>query len=112
MRWVAFALFIFVLGSAPHANAQRRVALVIGNGAYTKVPALTNPMRDTAALEALLRTSGFDFVHRVDNLGLAEMRRALRDFSAEVASAGFTRSSRKRSSSTSRSRSRVAIDGD
>jgi uncharacterized caspase-like protein len=57
------------------------------NGAYTKVPALPNPPSDAAALEKLLSASGFDFVRRADNLGLAEMRRALRDFSTEVSNA-------------------------
>jgi Caspase domain len=89
MRWIV-GLFIsvviatFLPGSA---SAQRRVALLIGNGAYTKVPDLANPPRDSAALEKLLGASGFDVVRRADNLGLVDMRRALRAFSTEVSSA-------------------------
>jgi uncharacterized caspase-like protein len=85
--WVILSFLAFVLGTAQHANAQRRVALIIGNSTYSKVPQLTNPTRDAASLENLLRASGFDSVRRVENLPLVEMRRALRDFSAEVASA-------------------------
>lgn len=85
--WVALASLVFVLGAAPHASAQKRVALIIGNGAYGKVPQLANPTRDAAALENMLRAAGFDSIRRAENLRLAEMRRALRDFSTEVASA-------------------------
>lgn len=72
-----------MLFSSP-AEAERRVALVIGNGAYSKVPKLTNPPNDAAAIEALLRAAGFDPVVRVADLGAAQMRRALRDFADEV----------------------------
>jgi hypothetical protein len=70
--WVILILLISVLGIAPEANAQRRVALIIGNGAYSKVPQLTNPTRDAASLENLLRASGFDFVRRAENLPLSK----------------------------------------
>jgi uncharacterized caspase-like protein len=85
--WVILVLLISILGTVPSAKAERRVALIIGNGAYSKVPQLTNPTRDAASLENLLRASGFDSVRRVENLPLIEMRRALRDFAAEVATA-------------------------
>jgi uncharacterized caspase-like protein len=87
IAWVAIALLIFVLSTASHVSAQKRVALIIGNGTYSKVPPLANPTRDAAALENLLRAAGFDSVRRAENLRLVEMRRALRDFSTEVASA-------------------------
>jgi hypothetical protein len=69
----------FVLPSA--ASAEKRVALVIGNGAYTKVPKLENPKNDATAIEAMLKAAGFDTVVRANDLGAAAMRRALRDFS-------------------------------
>src|SRR5260221_1862023 len=69
----------FVFSSA--ASAEKRLALVIGNGAYTKVPKLENPKNDAAAMEAMLKAAGFDTVVRANDLGVAAMRCALRDFS-------------------------------
>jgi uncharacterized caspase-like protein len=63
------------------AFAERRVALVIGNSAYTSVNKLTNPANDSAAIAATLRKALFDVVEFKQDLKVAEMRRALRDFS-------------------------------
>lgn len=79
----AFILGLAALFSSP-ASAERRVALVIGNGAYTKVPGLTNPANDAAAIEAMLKAARFDRVIRYNDLGASQMRRALRDFADEV----------------------------
>jgi uncharacterized protein len=49
-----------------------------------KVGKLPNPARDAAAIEALLRTAGFDAVEVKRDLGRDAMRRALRDFSDRV----------------------------
>ena len=76
---IAFLGVTLLLSST--AVAEKRVALVIGNGAYTKVPKLDNPKNDAAAMEAMFRAAGFDTVVRGNDLGVAEMRRALRDFS-------------------------------
>lgn len=62
------------------AQAGKRVALVIGNGTYQKVGKLPNPRRDAEAMGQLLRSAGFDVVVGND-LGAADMRRALRDLS-------------------------------
>jgi uncharacterized caspase-like protein len=76
-------LLAFVsLGSG--AEAQKRVALIIGNGAYANVSKLPNPTRDAAAMEALFRKAGFEVVEVKRDLGVAAMRRALRDFSDHV----------------------------
>ncbi|MFZ1102597.1 MAG: caspase family protein [Hyphomicrobiaceae bacterium] len=75
------ALALALLAVAPAASAEKRVALVIGNGNYAKVGKLPNPVRDAAAIEALLRTAGFDAVEVKRDLGRGAMRRALRDFS-------------------------------
>jgi formylglycine-generating enzyme required for sulfatase activity len=85
--WGLLVLLAFMVSTATIAYAQKRVALVIGNGAYTKVPTLPNPPRDAAALEKLLRASSFDFVRRADNLDLAGLRRTLREFSTQVTGA-------------------------
>src|SRR5215470_9841916 len=76
---IAFLGVTLLLSST--AVAEKRVALVIGNGAYTKVPRLDNPKHDAAAMEAMFKAAGFDTVVRANDLGVAAMRRQLRDFS-------------------------------
>lgn len=80
---VGCLLSLLAMFSSP-AKAERRVALVIGNGSYAKVPKLANPTNDAGAIEALFKAAGFNKVVRADNLGATQMRRALRDFSNEV----------------------------
>jgi hypothetical protein len=63
------------------ARAERRVALVIGDGAYQKVSPLLNPINDAKALAAMLRAAGFDEVALYENLGIRELRQAIKDFS-------------------------------
>lgn len=46
--------------------AERRVALVIGNGAYTSLPSLKNPVNDAKALEQRLEALGFEIVSGFD----------------------------------------------
>jgi hypothetical protein len=80
LRLATGLLLIFLVFSSA-AAAEKRVALVIGNSAYTKVPKLENPKNDAAAMEAMLKAAGFDTVVRANDLGVAAMRRALRNFS-------------------------------
>ena len=82
MRAVAttiLAIFSIWIFSQP-AFADKRVALVIGNSAYTNVNRLKNPANDAAAVVAMLKTAGFDAVDLRQDLNVAEMRRALREF--------------------------------
>jgi hypothetical protein len=51
----------FLLFSAP-AQAERSVALVIGNGLYKHAVRLPNPPADAAAMAAMLQSLGFDVV--------------------------------------------------
>lgn len=51
---------------APSSSAERRVALVIGNGDYTRTGALANPVNDASDMAAALRGLGFDVVSRLD----------------------------------------------
>ena len=48
------------------AAAQTRVALVIGNGAYTHVSKLPNPPNDAADMGAALKRVGFDVTQVLD----------------------------------------------
>src|SRR5690349_17175559 len=77
---LAFLLFI----SADPARAEKRVALVIGISNYQQVPRLANPSRDADALSALFRKSGFDVVDSERDLGIADLRRAIREFSSKA----------------------------
>jgi formylglycine-generating enzyme required for sulfatase activity len=85
-RWpiVLAALAAVLSAAAPAAYAERRVALVIGNGDYAKVAKLPNPAGDAGAVEKMLRKAGFEAVEVKRDLGRDAMRRALRDFSDKV----------------------------
>jgi hypothetical protein len=68
--------------------AERRVALVIGNGAYTAIRPLVNPVNDAVALAGALSRIGFEVVQQHD-LGIVQMRRALRDFEDKASGADW-----------------------
>ncbi|WP_159731229.1 caspase family protein [Methylosinus sp. Ce-a6] len=74
---------------ASSSSAQKRVALVIGNGSYKTVAQLPNPPRDAAAIGELFRSAGFQNVAVETNVGVEAMRKALR--SCRLALQGGTR---------------------
>jgi formylglycine-generating enzyme required for sulfatase activity len=80
---VALAIWSMSLLSQP-AFAEKRVALVVGNSAYQRVPVLANPPKDADDMSEMFRKAGFTVVISKRNLGASDMRRALRDFSDEV----------------------------
>ncbi len=83
MRSVLLFLLALVLSiPAGTASAAKRVALVIGVSEYRQVPRLPNPARDADVMAGLFRKAGFDTVDSRRDLGIAELRRAIRDFSA------------------------------
>jgi uncharacterized caspase-like protein/TPR repeat protein len=55
---------------------SKRVALVIGNGAYQSVPQLPNPKKDAEAVSLALRKQGFEVVTAVD-LSRVELEKAV-----------------------------------
>ncbi len=67
------------------APAERKTALVIGNGAY-RIGPLKNPVNDAQAIAAQLRTLGFEVTQR-ENLGLRDMIETFRQFSIAARSA-------------------------
>src|SRR5438128_6324056 len=80
-RSLWFASFLFIIGSlATPALAEKRVALVIGNGAYQNAPRLPNPPNDAEDVGAALKRSGFETILRV-NLDKAGMDEAAIQFS-------------------------------
>jgi tetratricopeptide (TPR) repeat protein len=76
------------MASVPSSSIfNRRVALVIGNGAYQSVPILPNPPNDAKAMAEMFRAAGFDSVDVAVNLGVKDMRHALREFADRAAAA-------------------------
>jgi tetratricopeptide (TPR) repeat protein len=66
------------------AATGRRVALVIGNGAYTHVRALPNPPNDAHSVAKSLRDIGFAVSEGID-LDRGAMQKTIRDFLLEAA---------------------------
>jgi uncharacterized caspase-like protein len=73
---LAVAAALASVMSASAVADGRRVALVIGNGAYRSVPALPNPPNDAGDVTAALKRLGFE-VTLITNASFDEMRRAL-----------------------------------
>lgn len=80
------SLFLLIVGCSlfvlmEPALAEKRVALIIGISNYQQVPRLNNPTRDADAIGALFKQAAFDVVDEERDVGLADLRRAIRDFS-------------------------------
>ncbi len=67
----------------------RRIALVVGNSAYPHVGTLRNPVNDAKTIAAALRRIGFAEVIEKQDLGLAQMMAALKEFSDRANSADW-----------------------
>ncbi|UPK30669.1 caspase family protein [Bradyrhizobium sp. 195] len=76
-------MFAAFLTCAP-AQAEKRVALVIGNSAYKSAPKLGNPVNDATLMGGMFRKAGFDTVDVRQDLNAPEMRKALREFGART----------------------------
>ena len=61
------------------AFAEKRVALVVGNGAYHHAAPLPNPTRDANAIAQMFQMAGFDTVLLRNDVGNLDFKRALRD---------------------------------
>jgi chemotaxis protein histidine kinase CheA len=85
---LAFAVMLTGLGVGP-GHAEKRVALVIGNGAYKNAPRLPNPRNDAEDVAAALKRTGFEtiVVTDLDKAGMedAEIRFARAARGADVA---------------------------
>ena len=83
------AVTVFCLAlSAPAVSAAtggkgKRVALVIGNGAYEHAPKLPNPPRDATDVAAKLKELGFEVVLGLD-LSMPKFGETMREFSRKV----------------------------
>jgi uncharacterized caspase-like protein len=80
MRFLIAVLSVVgMLVSANSAKADRRVAFVVGNGAYKNVAPLPNPPIDAKAMAGVLRNAGFDVVEGI-NLTRDKMTERLLEF--------------------------------
>ncbi len=66
---------------------ERRIALVIGNGAYTKAPPLKNPPNDARDMAVTLKTLGFDVTSGI-NINQRDMKRLIREFGQKLKAGG------------------------
>lgn len=73
------ALAVLAFPASAYAAIEKRVALVIGNGAYQNAQPLPNPTNDARAMEAKLRGLGFEVVAGFDQ-DYATMRRTVASF--------------------------------
>ncbi|MBI5321283.1 caspase family protein [Bradyrhizobium sp.] len=81
MRYLIAALSAasLLISASTDAFADKRVAFVVGNGAYKNVPALPNPAVDARSMAKLLRNVGFEVVEG-SNLSRDRMTEKLLDF--------------------------------
>src|SRR6202790_2654466 len=80
MRLLILALSVIsILASSNVAKADRRVAFVVGNGAYKNAQPLPNPPIDAKAMASVLRNVGFEVVEGT-NLTRDKMTERLLEF--------------------------------
>jgi len=80
MRYLAILVSLICMASSiSAAKADRRVAFVVGNGAYKNVAQLPNPPIDAKAMAATLRNVGFEVIEGA-NLSRDQMTEKLLDF--------------------------------
>ncbi|MET4218908.1 putative caspase-like protein [Bradyrhizobium sp. LB14.3] len=77
--FIATSTAAALLASANAALAEKRVAFVVGNGAYRQVTPLPNPPIDAKAMAATLRNVGFEVIEG-SNLTRDQMTAKLLDF--------------------------------
>jgi uncharacterized caspase-like protein len=81
MMRAAVVLLLLLLPTA--VQAQKRVALVVGNSSYQHAGELANPKNDAADMAASLRSVGFQVLEGYD-LNKAALDRKIRDFATAL----------------------------
>jgi uncharacterized caspase-like protein len=79
-------LTLIAVAIAQTADAAARVALVIGNSAYQRLPRLAKPPSDAAAMANLLKRAGFE-VRQATSLGFFAFKEAVRAFASDASEA-------------------------
>ncbi|MCL2384841.1 MAG: caspase family protein, partial [Alphaproteobacteria bacterium] len=84
VAWLSALILIFGIGSA---QADKRVALVIGNSQYTLIsPKLANPSNDAHDLAEALKGIGFEVILKTD-IGKGDFDRSLAEFARKASGA-------------------------
>jgi uncharacterized caspase-like protein len=81
---VMAAIVFVALGCAP--AAAKKIALVIGNGAYQSTIALANPVQDARAMAEKLRMLGFDVISGYDE-DRVTMQKTVSEFARQAVGA-------------------------
>jgi carboxyl-terminal processing protease len=83
------ALISIILSSvlSNHAWAGKRIALVIGNGAYPNIGELVNPPNDARLMAGTLRQLGFEVIEEI-NVAQKPMKKAIKAFGDRLNNAG------------------------
>ncbi len=81
-QFIAVTWLALVFAIAP-ANAEKRVALVIGNGAYVHADRLDNPVNDARGMHDALKQLGFEVIYGQD-LDLKGLGRVIGQFAGRV----------------------------
>ena len=77
-------IFLFIISSFIFAQqTEKRLALVVGNSAYTGGSALKNPVNDANLMATTLTTLGFTVIKRV-NVRKADLEKAIYEFSKKL----------------------------
>jgi uncharacterized caspase-like protein len=85
----AIIIVIALLLAPPAAQAQKRIALLIGNKDYKAgVGVLVNPLNDLAVVSNALKKIGFEIMKPTQNASRADMLLAVHDFAGRLKAAG------------------------
>ncbi|CTQ45045.1 caspase family protein [Roseibium aggregatum] len=84
---ILLALTVTIGALSERAHAEPRLALVVGNGAYTTVTPLDNPVNDASLMADALRKVGFE-VTLVTDSSQNEMITAISQFGSKLRAAG------------------------
>jgi uncharacterized caspase-like protein len=88
MRPISIIRLLFALASVlafpPEVQAEKRVALLIGNQAYKVGDKLANPVSDGKLIATSLKTARFENIDLKVDLGIAEFRQSLRRFQSHA----------------------------
>jgi len=89
LRGLLLALLfgLTALGTTPSAQAEKRIALLVGNSGYTNISSLKNPANDAKLMATALEAAGFEVILALDADRLT-LGRAIRRFGTGLRTAG------------------------